>query len=93
MFKDWTKNALIKASMFFTENSYVRGQVIYTEGESANELFISLQGEFKFYKSHHVEGKANSLEVAFIGGDEVFGEIELCKDIPRISTCKAATTN
>jgi CRP-like cAMP-binding protein len=52
MFKNWAKNTLMKASYFFVEKTFTRKTMVYREGAPASHLYIVIEGEFKFFKSH-----------------------------------------
>lgn len=55
MFKSWTKGSLTKLSYFFKEKQFVRNQVVYKEGEPAEEVYVVKEGEFKFNKKIQVQ--------------------------------------
>ena len=55
LFKSWTKGSITKLTYFFKEKQYVRNQIIYREGETADEVFVVKEGEFKFSKKIQIQ--------------------------------------
>jgi hypothetical protein len=46
----WTKSSLAKLSYFFKLVPYIRGQVVYNEGEDSSKVMIVKEGEFEVTK-------------------------------------------
>lgn len=49
LFKNWTKVALSKLQHNFELKAYKKGQIIYSEGEKAKNIFIVKEGEVEVY--------------------------------------------
>jgi CRP-like cAMP-binding protein len=102
MFHWWSKFALTKLSYFFTERSFARNQFVYHEGDTSDEVFLTVAGEFKFFKTVQTGSPTNSprvattsrahlrkilKEVSLIGPNEMFGDLELHDGDPRWLSC------
>jgi CRP-like cAMP-binding protein len=59
LFKSWTKGSLTKLTYFFKEKHYVRNQIIYREGETADDVFVVNEGEFKFNKKIQIRPQSD----------------------------------
>lgn len=59
LFKSWTKGSITKLTYFFKEKQYVRNQIIYREGETADEVFVVKEGEFKFNKKIQIQPQSD----------------------------------
>ena len=46
-FSNWNLTTMSKASYYFFERTYWKGDVVYREGDCANEVFVVKEGEFK----------------------------------------------
>ncbi len=62
---------------------FKEGSVIFNKGESGDVMYVVLEGE--------VEIKLENIPVNEIGPDEIFGEMALVSDAPRMATAYAKT--
>lgn len=47
-FKTWSRVSLYNLSFYFKELKYIRGTVVYKEGDIPNVIYLIKEGEFKF---------------------------------------------
>lgn len=47
LFNDWTNTALTKLKYFFVPRTYVRGSIVYNEGEPSGKVYIIRSGDFE----------------------------------------------
>jgi CRP/FNR family cyclic AMP-dependent transcriptional regulator len=78
--------AALQASM--TEAALRRGQVLFTEGEPGDRLYIVTAGKIKLGRTS-ADGRDNLLAV--LGPGEMFGELSLFDPGPRTATATAIT--
>ena len=79
-------NAPIKIQLFkHSDNvrSVAAGEVIFSQGDTGDEMFIVRSGQVEVRVGHKV--------IATINEDEAFGEMALVDDRPRSATAVAAT--
>ena len=104
MFKNCTKGTLAKLTYFLKEKVYKKGQIVYYEGDSANDLFFIREGEFEFYKIIRKNSKktknyelnkkkVKNMKIANFGIGEMFGEEDSLKNTNRITTCKCVSSS
>lgn len=97
-FEGWSRVGLSKLIYYLIERQYRRSNILYREGDPANEAYIVLEGEFKLTKSCKLSPKSSELpsnlqlQVAIKGPKEVFGEAELLRDQSRTMTCECVST-
>ncbi len=65
-----------------------KGEVLFYEGESGEDLFLILEGKIKLV---HAATDGRESLVAVLGPGEMFGELSLFDPGPRTSTAKALT--
>lgn len=63
------------------------GDILIEEGEAGRGLYIVLRGEFAV----STKSSGQPVELARLGGGDVFGEISLLRDVPTNATVTAAT--
>jgi CRP-like cAMP-binding protein len=92
----WTEKSLAKLSYYFKELKFTRKQVVYRQGEHANDLYFIKEGEFqlsrtlrqlspkKLIKSTSIQLNA---QVALLGRGEFFGDDEAIEGLPRNTSC------
>ena len=68
--------------------TFERDEIIFQEGESANSLFIVVEGHVLIYKSDEAGEK---FEVAIFSNGGFFGEMALLDDKPRSASAQAIT--
>lgn len=71
-FSKLSEAELAEISQLFSETSYAKGQIIFSEGDPSNWLFIVKEGNVKIVK-FSVEGKASILQI--LGPGDVLGEV------------------
>ena len=91
MFTSWTSSSIWKLSYFWFEETFVRKKAVYKEGDPWDKLYLVVEGEFRLYKKLR-SGRVDS-EIVIISPGEMFGELEVGKDIPRITSCIATRNN
>ena len=64
---------------------------MYKEGDSADAVYIVTSGEFRLYKT--IKPGRPDHEIVIIGPGEIFGELEVEKNCPRITSCIAMNKN
>ena len=78
--------AALRASM--TEVALSRGQVLFSEGEQGDRVYVVLDGKIKLGRTSS-DGRENLLAV--LGRGEMFGELSLFDPGPRTATATAVT--
>ena len=76
----------LRASM--VEMDFTRGQVVFSEGNPGDRLYVILDGKIKLGTSSK-DGRENLL--AILGPGEMFGELSLFDPGPRTSTATSLT--
>ena len=71
-----------------SETSLRRGEVLFSEGDSGDKLYIVLEGKVKLGRSA-TDGRENLL--AIMGPGQMFGELSLFDPGPRSATVTAVT--
>ncbi len=69
------------------ERHYLKGEVIFDEGEDGKALYIVLDGEVLVCR----QGKPENGLIATLGTGSFFGELALLDDMPRAAQARAAT--
>ncbi|CAG9312670.1 unnamed protein product [Blepharisma stoltei] len=88
-----TEKNLQKLYYFFTEKEYKQKQIVFKEGEEANDVFIVRSGEFLISKKLKIDlsskkSKNREAEIALVGPGELIGEEDISNDHLRTFTCK-----
>ena len=94
-FQSWSRLDLSKLTYYLKEKTYKRWNKVYEEGDTAEEAYIVLEGEFRLTKAWKMEGKgkfSSQLQMVIKGQREIFGESELLNDQPRSLTCTCEST-
>jgi len=60
IFRNWSKNPIIKINYFFTERVMSRKTVLFKEGSEIHEVFFVKQGEVELLKSVEIESPEKS---------------------------------
>lgn len=60
IFRNWTKNPIVKINYFFSERVVSRKTVLFKEGTNINEVFFVKQGEVELLKAVEVESPDKS---------------------------------
>lgn len=60
IFRNWSKNPIIKINYFFTERVMSRKTVLFREGNEINEVFFIKQGEVELLKAVEIESPEKS---------------------------------
>lgn len=76
----------LRASMF--EMDLARGQVVFSEGDPGDRLYVIVDGKIKLGTSS-TDGRESLL--AILGPGEMFGELSLFDPVPRTATATALT--
>lgn len=98
IFMSCTKGTLAKLSYICKEKTFHKGQIVYSEGDSADEIFVIQKGEFEFYKSIRKQQRRNEQsignkknikqsKIASLGIGEMFGEEDSLRSGKRLCTC------
>jgi CRP-like cAMP-binding protein len=100
VFSSWTKQALFKLSYFFREIKLTWKQVVFRQGDQANEVYFIKEGEFqlstslkqaKAKDSKFLMGRSHSVIinalVALLGNGELLGDDDATLNCPRTTTC------
>lgn len=92
-FQSWSRLDLSKLTYYLKEKTYKRWNRVYEEGDTAEEAYIVLEGQFRLTKAWKVEGQGSSqLQLVIKAQGELFGESELLNDQPRALTCTCEST-
>lgn len=101
-FAMWTQTSLARYLDLFEPRGYVKGDVVYREGEQAVKVYIVREGEFKFVKrleqgvgkrksmslqSSPIKIRAPEVQLLLKSSREIFGDMEVLEDIPHVHTC------
>ena len=98
IFKNWSRNTVVKISYFFKEREYTRKGVVFREGDPAEEVFFVKEGEIEIGKSvksqqdpkaphFRVVTPNHNANIAIIGSGEIVGE-EILSSLFYTYTCK-----
>jgi len=71
------------------EVEFRAGEVIISEGEHGENLYLIYEGEVEIIKSARRDGREFQEKIAVLGPGETFGEMELIDPEPRIATVRA----
>jgi CRP-like cAMP-binding protein len=92
-----TRGMLTKLTYALSEKVFNKGQVVYLEGQPAQEIFLIKKGEFEFYKQISAENSGNlkkktknkqkNFKIASYGLGEMFGEEDTLQNKPRNNSC------
>jgi len=88
LFDGVAEDAVLAITECLDHRTFSRGDVVYTEGEPGNELFILVSGKVKISR-----GSADGREtlLAIMGPSDMFGELSLFDPGPRLATARAMT--
>lgn len=67
------------------ERQFPKGQVIFRQGDSGEEMFVISRGRVRLT----IGADGHEREIAVLGPGEFFGELSLLSDIPRTATAQA----
>ena len=67
------------------ERDYKDGQLICTEGEVSNEMFVLLRGRVRVYK----QGEHGEVDLVVLNRGDFFGELSVLEDLPRDASARA----
>lgn len=106
-FSQWSQAMMSKASYYFNEKSYVKGEVVYREGDPALDIYVVVEGEFmvsstQFTKAVLEAGETGEqcsvstphlpqVQLFIKARKEMFGDLEVLEDVPREATCHCAS--
>lgn len=106
-FAQWSQAMMSKGSYYFNERSYVKGEVVYREGDPALEIYVVVEGEFmvnsrQFTKAARENGDTEEpfpvsssrlpqVQLLIKARKEMFGDLEVLEDVPRETTCQCAS--
>jgi CRP-like cAMP-binding protein len=103
MFNTCTKGTLTKLTYAFKEKNFNKGQIVYNEGDKADDVFLVKKGEFEFFKIIKKQRKEKNVliykekfkhcKIANYGIGEIFGEEDAFRMLPRANTCKSVSNN
>lgn len=83
----WSRLSLSKLTYYLKERYYKRGHVVYSEGDSATEAYIIIDGEFKLTKTISTKRVNVPLSVVVKSSRDIIGEVEVLNDQRRSLTC------
>lgn len=67
------------------ERQFPKGQVIFRQGDSGEEMFVISRGRVRLT----IGADGHEREIAVLGPGDFFGELSLLSDIPRTATAQA----
>ncbi|MDY6011413.1 cyclic nucleotide-binding domain-containing protein, partial [Clostridium sp.] len=76
IFENLEENELSKIVQSIDHRQYIKGELLFDEGSTANNMFFINEGKIKLYK-YTKEGKEQILHILSEG--EFFGELNLVK--------------
>ncbi|WP_432558748.1 Crp/Fnr family transcriptional regulator [Granulicoccus sp. GXG6511] len=88
LFRGLDDEAFQALSSSMGEVQLARGQVLFHEGDSGNQLYVVIDGKIKLGR-HGASGRENLL--AILGPGQMFGELSLFDPGPRSTTATAVT--
>jgi signal transduction histidine kinase len=77
---------LTELARYCREESYSPGQILFREGDRADQFFILMEGEVEVWKNF---GSADADLLTVHGPGKPFGEMALVDSLPRYATLKA----
>lgn len=81
-FEEMPANDLRAVAQVAEEASYEAGQLIITEGEQSDALYVVVSGRVAVQRRKHAETERTLTELATLGPQEYFGEMSLFDEEP-----------
>ena len=88
LFKELSESDLAALAFLFRDRCVKKGEVLFKEGDSGQELYLVREGAVLVSKK--VTGRVEQV-LARIGVGEIFGEMSLFDEAPRSATVQAET--
>lgn len=86
LFSQMTLEQLEAINQLLSEEQYLKGEMIFREGDVGDELYIVVEGEVGIFINH---GSSEQLMLTTIGAGQYFGEMAILDDEPRSASVVA----
>lgn len=66
-FAKWSKNAVQRLLYYLKKESYIKNQIVYSQGQSCNRVYIVTNGEFQLSLSQNIHKPQSFQHKAYTG--------------------------
>jgi CRP-like cAMP-binding protein len=87
LFSDLTLEQLASIDRLMVTRHYVKGELVFREGDVGSELYVVLEGEIRI----HLDGPGRDVTIARFGPNTVVGEMAVFDEQPRSASAEATT--
>ena len=85
LFSDLTLEQLASIDRLMVTRHYMKGEIVFREGDVGSELYVVLEGEIRI----HLDGGGNEVTIARLGPNTVVGEMAVFDEQPRSASAEA----
>src|SRR5712692_4677559 len=87
LFSDLTLEQLASIDRLMVTRHYLKGELVFREGDVGSELYVVLEGEIRI----HLDGAGRDVTIARFGPNTVVGEMAVFDEQPRSASAEATT--
>jgi len=87
LFSDLTLEQLSSIDRLMVTRHYLKGELVFREGDVGSELYVVLEGEIRI----HLDGAGRDVTIARFGPNTVVGEMAVFDEQPRSASAEATT--
>ncbi len=85
LFSDLTLEQLASIDRLMVTRHYLKGELVFREGDVGSELYVVLEGEIRI----HLDGAGRDVTIARFGPNTVVGEMAVFDEQPRSASAEA----
>jgi HEAT repeat protein len=85
LFSDLTLEQLASIDRLMVTRHYMKGELVFREGDVGSELYVVLEGEIRI----HLDGAGREVTIARLGPNTVVGEMAVFDEQPRSASAEA----
>ena len=85
LFSDLTLEQLASIDRLMVTRHYMKGELVFREGDVGSELYVVLEGEIRI----HLDGAGREVTIARFGPNTVVGEMAVFDEQPRSASAEA----
>ena len=85
LFSDLTLEQLASIDRLMVTRHYMKGELVFREGDVGSELYVVLEGEIRI----HLDGAGRDVTIARLGPNTVVGEMAVFDEQPRSASAEA----